>query len=182
MMKNLPSPTPETYRADEEGEDWNALSARIQKLAHRRSRSLLADHDDDAFDRGARSLRTLMSAAEVAGRMRREEAKERETHEQAAGRHDFTEIESTFQNARLAQFFGAAKRTAGFSDDKARISFLVSKVSGDVFIEDQYMPEPLTYGPERPFQQIYKLNGAFPDVQCKSEFEWKTIITTEDIR
>ena len=94
MMKNQPSPTPENFRADEEGDDWNALSARIQQLAHRRSRTLLADHDDDAFDRGARSLRTLMSAAEVAIRMRREEAKERETDDGRASGQGLTEQDS----------------------------------------------------------------------------------------
>ena len=99
MMKNQTSTAPETDRAETESEDWNALSARIQKLAHRRSRSLLADHDDDAFDRGARSLRTLMSAAEVAARMKRDEEKERETDDQTAGRHDFSEedIEAAYR-------------------------------------------------------------------------------------
>lgn len=93
MMKNQTSQTPETVRAEEEDEDWNALSARIQKLAHRRSRSLLADHDEDAFDRGARALRTLMSAAEVAARMKREEEKERETDDRRASGQGFTEAD-----------------------------------------------------------------------------------------
>ncbi|WP_375205586.1 hypothetical protein [Hyphococcus sp.] len=110
MMKNQTSQTPETVRTEEEDEDWNALSARIQKLAHRRSRSLLADHDEDAFDRGARALRTLMSAAEVANRMKREEEKERETDDRRASGQGFTEadIEEAYRRVsdtvdRLAQ-------------------------------------------------------------------------------
>ena len=78
---------------DEEDRSWEALAARIQKLAHRRSRSLLADHDEDAFDRGARALRTLMSAAEVANRMKREEEKERETDDRRASGQGLTEAD-----------------------------------------------------------------------------------------
>ncbi|WP_375203636.1 hypothetical protein [Hyphococcus sp.] len=117
MKKHQPETTPETNGADAESEDWCALSARIQKLAHRRSRSLLADHDDDAFDRGARSLRTLMSAAEVASRMRREEEKERETDDQAAGRHDFTEKDIEAAYRRVSETVDRLQREDAARDD-----------------------------------------------------------------
>jgi hypothetical protein len=89
-------------------------------------------------------------------------------------------IEPTFQNARLVQFFGEEKHAPGFSDGKARISFLESKYFG-VFIEDRYTPTPFSdHGPEHPFRQIYKLSGASPRVMCKSEFAWKTVYQKAD--
>ncbi|MFC2954053.1 hypothetical protein ACFOOP_19105 [Marinicaulis aureus] len=65
-------------------DSWDALAGRIQKLVMRRSRSLLTEYDDDIFDRGARALRTLMSAAQISERMKKDEAKELETHDSAA--------------------------------------------------------------------------------------------------
>ena len=59
--------------------DWDALCETILELAHRRAESLArSGEDEDAFDRGARSLRTLMCSAEAASRMKRQEAKEQE--------------------------------------------------------------------------------------------------------
>lgn len=80
--------------------DWDALCEHILELAHRRAESLLAaGADEDAFDRGARSLRTLMSSAESATRMKREEAREREPNDQSAGADALTEgdIEETYR-------------------------------------------------------------------------------------
>ncbi len=86
MMKNKLHNAPDTEHSPEMSESWNALLERIGLLAHRRSKSLLAgdSEDDDAFDRGARSLRTLMSAAEVAQRMKREEAKDKDPDDASA--------------------------------------------------------------------------------------------------
>ena len=103
MMKNQTSQTPDSLRAEEQMSDWSALSQRIQQLAHRRSETLLADHDDDAFDRGARALRTLMSAAEVAHRMKREEAKERDTDDRRASGQGFTEADIEAAYRRVSE-------------------------------------------------------------------------------
>lgn len=65
-------------------DDWQSLYARIRQLAYQRSVALLATEDEpDSFDRGARSLRTLMSAAEIARRMKFEEQKEQDAHDPA---------------------------------------------------------------------------------------------------
>ena len=111
--------------AGENGESWNALHARIVKLAHRRSQSLLAgDDEDETFDRGARALRTLMSAAEVANRMKREEDKER--HEQTASGSGFSEddIEAAYRKIyrtveRLERDGDADRSGARAKDDAA---------------------------------------------------------------
>ncbi len=96
MMKNQPEITlqndPETDQPEvsaEIREKWNALLERIAVLAHRRSKSLLncTGEDDDAFDRGARTLRTLMSSAEVAHRLKRDETKETAADDQGPTGH-----------------------------------------------------------------------------------------------
>ncbi|MAW80209.1 MAG: hypothetical protein CMI63_08215 [Parvularcula sp.] len=84
---------------DEEDRSWEALAARIQKLAFRRSRSLMAEAFDEDFDRGARSLRLLMGAAEISNRMKREEEKEQQSHDRRASGQGLTEadIEATYR-------------------------------------------------------------------------------------
>ncbi|MEM8935653.1 MAG: hypothetical protein AAGC77_04530 [Pseudomonadota bacterium] len=69
-------------------DSWEALYARIRVLAARRAEGMIYEDDEtDAFDRGARALRTLMSAALVARRMKSEDAKDAELNdEQAAER------------------------------------------------------------------------------------------------
>ena len=76
MMTNQPK-----HNAQPKDDDWQSLYARIRQLAHQRSLALLETEDEpEGFDRGARSLRTLMSAAEIARRMKFEEEKERNVH------------------------------------------------------------------------------------------------------
>ncbi|MHA7871154.1 MAG: hypothetical protein ACX939_02270 [Hyphococcus sp.] len=62
---------------------WESLYERIRLLALRRSEAMVdaPEGEPDAFDRGARALRTLMGAAEVARRMKREDAREQESHD-----------------------------------------------------------------------------------------------------
>ncbi len=79
--KRPQNPSPENT-PDTDEQSWDQLFDNIRVLALRRSEELLSEKDDsDVFDRGARSLRTLMSSAEVAQRMIRGEEKETETDE-----------------------------------------------------------------------------------------------------
>ena len=91
MMKNdlqnhLPAGAPDTDEKAPAGKSWTLLYDRIRTLALRKSFSMLEEGEGqpEEFDRGARALRTLMSAAEVSLRMKREEAKETERHDQGA--------------------------------------------------------------------------------------------------
>ncbi|MEO1243210.1 MAG: hypothetical protein AAFX54_14970 [Pseudomonadota bacterium] len=79
MMKNANSHIPPA--ADQKS--WEALYERIRTLALKRSAVMIDEPEDeaDAFDRGARALRTLMSAAEVARRMKHQDLKEQELHD-----------------------------------------------------------------------------------------------------
>ncbi|MEO1135004.1 MAG: hypothetical protein AAFW68_00160 [Pseudomonadota bacterium] len=101
IKKTLPQ-TALTQDAPEES--WRALHERIKALAHRRSKAMLSAYgeDDETFDKGARALRTLMSAAEVANRMEREEAKDETPHEEGAGRTPLTSevIEAEYEKIR----------------------------------------------------------------------------------
>jgi len=67
----------------DEAPDWSALYARIRLLALSRTETMAAIAIDevDSFDRGARALRTLMSAAEIARRMKAQDEKESDLHE-----------------------------------------------------------------------------------------------------
>ena len=57
--------------------NWSALYAKIYDIADKRADALAAEYEiDEAFDRGVRSLRTLMSAAEVSRRMKQADDKE----------------------------------------------------------------------------------------------------------
>ncbi|MEM9617540.1 MAG: hypothetical protein AAF936_06230 [Pseudomonadota bacterium] len=78
-MKNANSHIPPA--ADQKS--WEALYERIRTLALKRSAVMIDEPEDeaDAFDRGARALRTLMSAAEVARRMKHQDLKEQELHD-----------------------------------------------------------------------------------------------------
>lgn len=93
------------------------------------------------------------------------------------------EIEPTFQNARLIQFFTEVKRKPGANVGNARIAFLESlSGSGRILIDDYHMPDPFRGSPHVPFHQIYELHGSFPRLRCQSEFSWRTIYTTEGVR
>lgn len=61
-----------------DGESWARLYERIRVIAHRKTAALIdgPEEDDGAFDRGARALRTLMSAAEIARRMKLQDEKD----------------------------------------------------------------------------------------------------------
>ena len=63
---------------------WEDLYERLRLLAVRRSTEMILDEfsTDDQFDRGARCLRTLMGAAEIARRIKTFEDKERSEHDE----------------------------------------------------------------------------------------------------
>ena len=77
VMKNKPDHIPPEKDPKADEKSWDQLYERIRQLALRRSAVMIDEPQDeaDAFDRGARALRTLMSAAEVARRMKNQDAK-----------------------------------------------------------------------------------------------------------
>lgn len=96
---------------------------------------------------------------------------------------DENAIEPTFQNARLIQFLGKEKVAPGYSDSNARVSFLRPKSDyRDVLIEDRHVPEIFSYyaAPAKPYRQIYRLRGAWPEVMCKAEYSWRTLYRNAD--
>lgn len=85
MMKNglhivAAQPAPSTE------ENWSDLYARIRTLALSKAAAMAVhDFDDDEeFDRGARALRTLMSAADIARRLKDHDAQEKDMHARQA--------------------------------------------------------------------------------------------------
>jgi hypothetical protein len=85
LQNDLPAETPNTDETAPAEKSWTLLYDRIRTLALRKSLSMLEEDETqgEEFDRGARALRTLMSAAEVSLRMKREEAKDTARHEPA---------------------------------------------------------------------------------------------------
>ncbi len=84
MMNTEPEHNPPAHAPDtEDKESWGQLYDRIRQLALHRSAAMIDDPQDetDIFDRGARALRTLMGAAEVARRMKSLDAKENTLHD-----------------------------------------------------------------------------------------------------
>lgn len=79
VMKNTSNHNPPAT----DQQSWDALYERIRVLALKRSAAMVdaPEEEPDVFDRGARALRTLMGAAEVARRMKREDAKEQDLNE-----------------------------------------------------------------------------------------------------
>ncbi len=74
----LAAQTPHTDKQ----ESWDQLYDDIRVIALKRSSALLGEDDaDERFDRGARALRTLMGAAEIARRMKLQDEKERDLHD-----------------------------------------------------------------------------------------------------
>ncbi len=105
MMENQNQTRSETAAAENhpqaDDDAWQALYDRIRMLALRRSSALAADEtlSEDAFDRGARALRTLMGAAEIARRIKQSDAKEKTAHEEDRKPPAFTdeEIEALYE-------------------------------------------------------------------------------------
>ncbi len=86
MMKNcFDGPIAENPPHTDENQSWERLYERIRVIALRRTAALMEeDAVDEAFDRGARALRTLMSAAEIARRMKNQDEKETDLHDGAS--------------------------------------------------------------------------------------------------
>jgi hypothetical protein len=86
MMKNcFDGPIAENPPHTDENQSWERLYERIRVIALRRTAVLMEeDAIDEAFDRGARALRTLMSAAEIARRMKTQDEKETDLHDGAS--------------------------------------------------------------------------------------------------
>ncbi len=85
MMKNcFDGPIAENPPHTDENMSWEPLYERIRVIALRRTSALMEeDVVDEAIDRGARSLRTLMGAAEIARRMKTQDEKETDLHDGA---------------------------------------------------------------------------------------------------
>ncbi len=86
MMKNcFDGPIAENPPHTDENQSWERLYERIRVIALRRTAVLMEEEAvDEAFDRGARALRTLMSAAEIARRMKTQDEKETDLHDGAS--------------------------------------------------------------------------------------------------
>lgn len=86
MMKNSVGNHDTEEAAAAPGESWARLYDRIRLLALTRAAAMTGDaaleDEPERFDRGARALRTLMSAAEVARRMKEQDAKEHDLNVQ----------------------------------------------------------------------------------------------------
>lgn len=67
-------------------EDWSGLYARIRTLALSKAAAMAGQdiQDDGEFDRGARALRTLMSAADIARRLKDQDATEKDLNARQA--------------------------------------------------------------------------------------------------
>ena len=75
LQKSFPAQAAHT----DEKADWAVLYERIAAIALRKSASLIREEEEEEiFDRGARALRTLMGAAEIAARMKRQDEKEQD--------------------------------------------------------------------------------------------------------
>ncbi len=74
---------------------WRQLSDNILTLALGKSERMIGEEcvDDAAFDRDARDLRLLMSSAEIADRMNRQNEKDRRPHDDQAPPRERTEEE-----------------------------------------------------------------------------------------
>ena len=81
MMKNgLHIVAPQTAPPTEES--WSALYARIRALALGKAAAMAVQEvrEEGEFDRGARALRMLMSAAEIARRLKDQDAEEKDAN------------------------------------------------------------------------------------------------------
>ncbi len=103
LQNDLPAGAPDTDEMAPAEKSWTLLYDRIRTLALRKSVSMLEEDaaQGEDFDRSARVLRTLMSAAEVSLRMKREEAKETERHEEGASRPLVTDERSAAEWRRI---------------------------------------------------------------------------------
>lgn len=68
----------------EEDEDWQALYGRIRVLAMAKA-SMMAGrgYEEEEFERGARTLRTLMGAADIARKLKDHDADDKEVNEES---------------------------------------------------------------------------------------------------
>lgn len=81
MMKNDLHIVPPQTAAHAE-ESWSGLYARIRALALGKAAAMAGRdiHDEGEFDRGARALRMLMSAADIARRLKDQDAEEKDAN------------------------------------------------------------------------------------------------------
>ena len=91
--KNSSEVLPATGAAKFAAPDWDELYDCIRVLAMRRSALLLQSDPDSEhdFDRGARALRTLMGAAEIARRIKTQEEKDNTPDEETGKLPTFTD-------------------------------------------------------------------------------------------
>ena len=109
----------------DQNDTWDELYDRIRLIAMRRSETLLIETaaGSDETDRGARSLRALMGAAEIARRMKCEDEKEESLNDQAPQPPDYTDedIRRIYEDvaARVERLADEDER-ADRGDDEAR--------------------------------------------------------------
>jgi hypothetical protein len=101
---------------------WGALYDRIGLIALRRSAPLIGEEapGEAALDRGARALRALMGAAEIARRIKTAEEKDRSAHEQTGKPPAFTDEDLDELYERVSARVDRIEREAEEGDQKDR--------------------------------------------------------------
>ena len=95
MMNSDQKTASSQNRPQQDERNWKQLSDNILTLALEKSERMIDEDcvDDAAFDRDARDLRLLMSSAEIAARMNRQNEKDRRPNDEQTRQREHTEEE-----------------------------------------------------------------------------------------
>ena len=107
--------TPYTdYASLTDEQRWKRLFDNIRKIALKKSDAMINAYfaDEEDFDRDARILRTLMGAAEIAGRMRRHDEKERDLNDERPEPRAYTDEEIRDIYRKVAGYADSVERAA----------------------------------------------------------------------
>jgi len=131
---NSPDVTPAT-----DDQSWEQLYGRIRVLTLKRSASMLSEPTDDAdlFDRGARALRALMSAAQVARRMTQEDKKEKRLDDEKHAKPIISDVQARQAYRSAEQAVVRVEKSMGEAPSDSRGSASVPSGAGGKAMEDQ---------------------------------------------
>ncbi len=131
---NSPEVTPAT---DDQG--WEQLYDRIRVLTLKRSASMLSEptNDADQFDRGARALRALMSAAQVARRMKQEDTKEKRLDDENHAKPIISDAQGRQAYQSATRAVARAEKSMGEASSDSRGSAPLPSGAGGKAVEDQ---------------------------------------------
>ena len=139
VMRNKPQHNSSAKTPDTDDQSWEQLYSRIRVLTLKRSASMLSEPTDDAdqFDRGARALRALMSAAQVARRMKQEDAKEKRLDEEKHTRPVISDEQARQAYRSAEQAVARAEKSMGEAPGDSRSSAALPSGAGGKAVEDQ---------------------------------------------